>query len=305
MQLTPSPAQALLQPLLHSASPPYSRFLIYVWAYEQGSLSKRRMGTATAPDRTGSFTGGLHAGPAGHQSAGASADGSDTDPDHETAKIHRDVQGEQQNTARKDEDIVQDVLVPWVLQPNQARKSKTRAKDEARPPSKSKSPLKGRPCDRSEPPESTDNIDDAGIGGGEPMSTSVSESAAESISPQPGPQVFHRYYHLFVQGELGELVREAARAGGYAMIDDASPGADGVGEGAGGGCRGGESARVMTDQRISGEGVEEGLQGGVRSRNHGPEGRHSGLEPGTRWLRIRNEGWEADNWWLEGEVGVS
>jgi hypothetical protein len=23
-----------------------------------------------------------------------------------------------------------------------------------------------------------------------------------------------------------------------------------------------------------------------------------------KWLRIRGEGWEADNWWVEAEVGV-
>ena len=73
---------------------------------------------------------------------------------------------------------------------------------------------------------------------------------------------YHRYYHLFVEGELRGLVRDAAAEEGLTMVD--------------------------------------------RRPGTGPmDGSHQRFEPGERWLRVRGEGWEADNWWLEGEVGVS
>ncbi|ORY32170.1 hypothetical protein BCR39DRAFT_524449 [Naematelia encephala] len=140
--------QALLQPLRHSSKRPYARFMIYVWAYEQGAASRRKMGAvAVVPDGQ-----------------------------TESAEV----------------DKVQDVLVPWVLQ--------------------------------------------------------AQEGQTES-------QVFQRYYHLFVAGELRDLVSSAAEAEGYRVLqgDDRS-----------GGC----------------------------------------LRGTDKWLRIRAEGWEADNWWIEGEVGL-
>lgn len=30
----------------------------------------------------------------------------------------------------------------------------------------------------------------------------------------------------------------------------------------------------------------------------------SGMKSDVKWVRVRGEGWEADNWWLEGEVGI-
>ena len=66
---------------------------------------------------------------------------------------------------------------------------------------------------------------------------------------QGGERVFHRYYHLFEEGELRDLVRAAAEEEGFEM-------------------------------RMGGE------------------------EGGGKWVRVKAEGWEADNWWLEGEVGV-
>ncbi|KAK4690081.1 hypothetical protein P7C73_g60, partial [Tremellales sp. Uapishka_1] len=144
--------QALFAPLVHSAKPPYSRFFIYVWAYEQSSSSRRKMGaTADQPS------------PAEEQ---------------------------EPNTK------IQDVLVPWVTGYN---------------------PKKGE----------------------------VLESP---------PEVLHRYYHLFVEGELRALVEQAGREEGYVVVDEVP---------------------------IGGSGKE-----------------------GDKWLRIRGVGYEADNWWLEGEVGL-
>ncbi|WVR09279.1 hypothetical protein IAU60_006344 [Kwoniella sp. DSM 27419] len=132
----------LLRPLRLSRDAPRARFMIYVWAYEQGQGSKRKMGQMA--------TGG---------------------------------------------DKVQDVLVPWVYSQPGSRQAGT---------------------------------------------------------PQ-SPQVFHRYYHLFVEGELKEMVLEAGALEGFAILPDG------------------------TDEPAPTTG---------------------------KWLRVRGVGWEADNWWLEGEVGV-
>ena len=66
-----------------------------------------------------------------------------------------------------------------------------------------------------------------------------------------GPEVYHRYYHLFVSGELRKLVEDAAAAGGFAVVHE---------------------------------------QGEMGNRE-------------ARWCRVVREGWEKDNWWVEGEVG--
>lgn len=110
---------------------------------------------------------------------------------------------------------VQDVLVPWVLQP----------------PKQSPGPVK----------EGQQN------GGGD----------QKQDTP---PEVLHRYYHLFVEGELRELVVSAATEGGYHILPDGGSG--------------------------SSEAVDSG---------------QLGID--QKWMRIRGVGWEADNWWIEGEVG--
>lgn len=144
--------------------------MIYVWAYEQGENSKRKMGTA--------------------------ADG----PGQENTKV-------------------QDVLVPWVLTPKPAKKEKVPKPRRAR---------------------------------GEPVVEDEVTAMPEPV-PVEEAKVFHRYYHLFVKGELGDNVRQAGRDEGYEIV------------------------------RVD--------EGGAVERN-------------IKWLRIVGEGWEADNWWLEGEVGI-
>lgn len=64
------------------------------------------------------------------------------------------------------------------------------------------------------------------------------------------PKVYNRYYHLFVEGELQDLVETAATEDGFTV--------------------------VKSEER-----------GGVEGN----------------WLRTVATGWEADNWWIEGEVG--
>ena len=163
--------KALLPPLFHATSPPYSRFMIYVWAYEQGENSKRKMGTA------------------------AGAEGSA-------------------------DEKVQDVLVPWVLTPKPVKKEKVIKPRRVR---------------------------------GEPVVEQEAAPVPVETVPVEGPKVFHRYYHLFVKGELGDNVRQAGRDGGYEVVE-----------------------------AEDGEAVGKDI----------------------KWLRIVGEGWEADNWWLEGEVGI-
>ena len=153
--------QALIRPLVLKRKPPYSRFMIYVWAYEQGPSSKRKMGATAEAAFLGSS-----------KSTESSESGTSTSPSD--AKV-------------------QDVLVPWAYQPPQA--------------------------DKSLPPlEKT---------------------------------VYNRYYHLFVKGELRDLVEHAAKGEGFSL-------------------REGEAESSLDD---------------------------------AKWMRISGEGYEMDNWWLEGEVG--
>lgn len=162
--------------------------MIYVWAYEQSSGSKRRMGaTAGPPDSVPSGTN----------------------------------QGER----------VQDVLVPWVLQPPKSSALSTSGKDAG---------------ERDAPGV---EVSDAGKGKGETKTESES-------------QVLHRYYHLFVKGELRDLVFSAAEEEGYKLLP----------------------FEIAGDER---EGTSQSSPG-----------------TGQKWLRVKAEGWEADNWWIEGEVGI-
>ncbi|WVQ79784.1 hypothetical protein IAT38_001884 [Cryptococcus sp. DSM 104549] len=184
--------QVLIRPLKLSLKPPFSRFMIYVWAYEQGEASRRKMGTAAS-------------------AAGQPTDAGATD----TGKLEN-----QKEASEKEK--VQDVLVPWVLAP---KKGETSRKPKPNPKTRR-------------------------VRGGAPPAEPEVPPPAEPEVPQSEPQVYHRYYHLFVQGELQQMVEEAGREEGFEVLaNDAEP------------------------------------------------------TPGTRWLRSKGVGWEADNWWLEGEVG--
>ncbi|BEJ01875.1 hypothetical protein CcaverHIS631_0605570 [Cutaneotrichosporon cavernicola] len=144
--------QALLRSLRAAEEP--ARFFIYVWAWEQGPESRRKMGS------------------------------------------------------RAGGEVVQDVMVPWVVKPG---------------PGKTKR-AKGR----------------RGVEAAEDKSPDQPEEPQE-----PEDKVYHRYYHLFVEGELRALVQAAGRSEGFALGDEAG-----------------------------------------------------------KYLRVVSEGWEADNWWIEGEVGL-
>jgi tRNA (uracil-5-)-methyltransferase TRM9 len=67
-------------------------------------------------------------------------------------------------------------------------------------------------------------------------------------------KVYHRYYHLFVKGELEELVVEAAKEDGFEILD----------------------AQPLQSESSSTD----------------------------KWMRITGVGYEADNWWIQAEVGL-
>lgn len=98
-------------------------------------------------------------------------------------------------------------------------------------------------------------------------SKSKTKTNSEVAAPEEGEQeetVYHRYYHLFVKDELRELVCSAAESEGYRILDPPAP-ADGQGSAS--------------------------------------EPKSGTAKQGGRWMRVKGEGWEADNWWIEAEVG--
>lgn len=157
--------------------------MIYVWAYEQGDGSKRKMGKRAKASSSSTLD----------------ATGSPAVDGLSIGLEQTNLDGTREEKSKADEEKVQDVLVPWVYQP------------------------KSNPAQPDQPEAGTTE-----------------------------PQVFHRYYHLFVEGELRKLVEEAAKEDGYRILE-------------------------TTEDQTLGEG---------------------------KWVRIRGVGWEADNWWIEGEVGL-
>jgi tRNA (uracil-5-)-methyltransferase TRM9 len=187
----------MIQPLVHSRTAPYSRFMIYVWAYEQSSGSKRRMGAAASGEQTRPapiFT-----------------------PEPTEPVVSDGGPPKSEGSAR-----LQDVLVPWVLQ---------------------------APKDAAEKAQR-----DAGPGG------SKGEANAESVE-ESQPEVLHRYYHLFVEGELQDLVVAAGEEAGYHVLPLAK----------------GDLGDVLDNKQ---------------------------MRETDKWMRIKGVGWEADNWWIEGKVGM-
>lgn len=137
---------------------------------------------------------------------------------------------------KADAGVVQDVLVPWVVKPGPGE-GKKKANGNGR--------MRGR--------------GNGANGGEENANGKVNGNGNGRVAPTPEPQpvvnvnaddkVFNRYYHLFVKGELRDLVKTAARSEGFRLDDEKTA--------------------------------------------------------GEKYLRIVNEGWEADNWWIEGEVGIA
>lgn len=214
---------------------PRSRFMIYVWAYEQGEGSKRKMGK---------------------RAAGQDDNGADEVAERIQAMALADAANQAKEAGRepgtdevqvKKPEIVQDVLVPWVLQP--ARPASKRQPGQPRARRKKQAALDDRPNAVAK----AEGADDSPEG---------AEEVAKTVAEEP--KVYHRYYHLFLRGELRELVLTAAREDGYGVLPD----------------------------------PVERAEGGDRASAIAGTGEGNG-----KWMRVLKEGWEADNWWIECEVG--
>lgn len=194
----------------------------------------------------------------------------------------------------------QDVMVPWVLKGQQAQaaqglgKGKAKKEKEKKMRGKTRGVGKGKgkqgeeevgvpeagtkevvveeeggtstpddtPRDRSNPSTGNSNVtsdakaDSTEEADSQPKPSPKSQTdQAESAQPaRTQPQVFHRYYHLYKEGELKASVLEAGREEGFEIVTEVPGGTEGKGEG--------------------------------------------------KWLRVVEEGYEKDNWYIIGEVGL-
>jgi len=217
----------------------------------------------------------------------------------------------QKKDSNDEEKRVQDVLVPWVLsnptgkakpKPLPARGQRTKGRVRGKDGAKSSSLPTGKESVEDTPNRSGESEDVSGpndstadartglsISGQEttldPTSaTAVTETAKED-------KVYHRYYHLFVEGELEALVEEAGRAGGYDVLPRASYAS--------------ETKRGAQENAKGIEGLSLGSGDGTDGGQIGKASVADGdAERSRKWLRVKGVGWEADNWWLEAEVGV-
>lgn len=100
--------QAIFKPLRLAREEPYARFLIYVWAYEQGMGSRRKMGEVrSAPIKD-------------VVEAEAAGEGGAAEEGEKKGKARVEV-GDEVGLA---DGKIQDVLVPWVLQSRQASRGR-------------------------------------------------------------------------------------------------------------------------------------------------------------------------------------
>jgi len=152
------------------------------------------------------------------------------------------------------EEKIQDVLVPWVL----------RSKPKPKPKPKTKSKPTSTPLsnDNENQNENTNNND--------PVDEEDEEKEEE--------KVFNRYYHLFIEGELRDLIYQAGEEEGYRILPSSSSSST--------------PSPLTSSTSIP----------STTSTNN--DKAQNGAGTGGKWLRIRGEGWEADNWWVEAEVGV-
>jgi tRNA (uracil-5-)-methyltransferase TRM9 len=215
-----------------------SRFLIYVWAFEQGENSKRKMGVLA------SATPVLQA-----------------DQKEETGHNATDKDSVAETTS-KEGTIAQDVMVPWVLQPKVQPKSKIPKKQAKKP----RGP-RGNGATNTVPATVATGTDKHETTNPSETTTSAMKESGQADQLKPAaPQVFHRYYHLFVKGELRDLVSDAGRAEGFTIVQQ-------------------QPTEAENSQASS-------------------LPRHASAPEQRKWLRVVEEGYEKDNWWLEGEVGL-
>jgi tRNA (uracil-5-)-methyltransferase TRM9 len=170
------------------------------------------------------------------------------------------------------EEKIQDVLVPWVLRSRPKPKPKPKSKPKSKSGLKSKTPasLDLNPNENEDEHTTSDQVDEKN---GTGPQKEEAEDEAQDGEKEEEEKVFNRYYHLFVEGELRDLIYKAGEEEGYRILPSCSSSPS--------------SLPVSTTTKNDKKEINDG------------DGPGNG-----KWLRIRGEGWEADNWWVEAEVGV-
>jgi len=165
---------------------------------------------------------------------------------------------------------IQDVLVPWVL----------KSKPKSKPKIKSKPRTKSTP-NVSASTSTTTEIEIETQDGTAQQGDDVveeNEKKEQEEDEEEEEKVFNRYYHLFIQGELRELIIEAGLEEGYRILPSHSSSSS-------------SSPSSTTTTTTTPTDFKD-------------EDKDTEKEDNEKWLRIRGEGWEADNWWVEAEIGV-
>jgi tRNA (uracil-5-)-methyltransferase TRM9 len=178
---------------------------------------------------------------------------------------------------------IQDVLVPWVLRSKPKPKPKPKSKPKSKSGLKSKTPasLDSKPNENEDEHTTSDQVDEKN---GTGPQKEEAEEEAQNGEKEEEEQVFNRYYHLFIEGELRDLIHQAGREEGYRILPLSSP----------------SSSSSSTSPLVSSTSTSTpSTSSTTNDEKVIKEGSGDG-----KWLRIRGEGWEADNWWVEAEVGV-
>lgn len=193
------------------------------------------------------------------------------------------------------EEKIQDVLVPWVLKnkPKPKPKSKpTQSKSKQNSQSQSQLPIDPQDEAATNTTKINDKKDVRRVGNDNgPVSEDKKEEGEEKEEEekeetQEEEKVFNRYYHLFIEGELRDLIFEAGIAEGYRILPSAES----------------SSSSIPSTTTTSSTSTKQTT---TNPGNQIPDHRENEDEnENGKWLRIRGEGWEADNWWVEAEVGV-
>jgi tRNA (uracil-5-)-methyltransferase TRM9 len=180
------------------------------------------------------------------------------------------------------EEKIQDVLVPWVLRSKPKPKPKSKPKSKSLPKSKSEPSSNPLPY-RNEDQNRNENGDN------DPLDVedgADQEKEEEEQEKEEEEKVFNRYYHLFIEGELRDLIHQAGVEEGYRILPSSSL-----------------APSTSTSSCAPLPSSTSTSTPSVTSTKNDEKGINEGSEDG-KWLRIRGEGWEADNWWVEAEVGV-
>jgi len=180
------------------------------------------------------------------------------------------------------EEKIQDVLVPWVLRskPKSKPKPKTKIRMKSGPKSNPSSSLNSTPREEENEDNRTSDVMEGDTRAGQKKEEDEEQEAEEvEEAEEEKEQVFNRYYHLFVEGELRELIHQAGEIEGYRILPSTSS---------------------FTSSSAGPSALPSSTTTSALTQNENDE---RGVQDG-KWLRIRGEGWEADNWWVEAEVGV-